>query len=80
MRAAKRLTVLYGGSMTKSQKSSGVRASMPMKKKTDPSLGKDIQAKIGQQLRSMYDDVVQQGVPDRFVNLLGRLDKDADKK
>jgi hypothetical protein len=34
-------------------------------------LGRDVQAKIGQQLRAiMYDDVVNQGVPDRFTELL----------
>lgn len=37
-------------------------------------LDRQIQAKIGQQLRSMYDDVVEQGVPDRFVELLKKLD------
>lgn len=37
-------------------------------------LDRQIQAKIGQQLRSMYDDVVDQGVPDRFVDLLKKLD------
>ena len=37
-------------------------------------LDRQIQAKIGQQLRSMYDDVVDQGVPDRFVELLKKLD------
>jgi hypothetical protein len=43
-------------------------------------LGRDVQSKIGQQLRAMYDDVVNQGVPDRFVDLLSRLDdKHADK-
>ncbi len=43
-------------------------------------LGRDVQSKIGQQLRAMYDDVVSQGVPDRFVELLSRLDdKQADK-
>ena len=35
---------------------------------------------IGQQLRTMFDDVVKQGVPDRFVDLLGRLDQNDDKK
>jgi hypothetical protein len=43
-------------------------------------LGRDVQSKIGQQLRAMYDDVVNQGVPDRFIELLGRLDKPADKE
>jgi Anti-sigma factor NepR len=38
-------------------------------------LGRDVQAKIGHQLRAIYDDVVQEGVPDRFVELLKRLDK-----
>lgn len=37
-------------------------------------LDRQIQAKIGQQLRAMYDDVVEQGVPDRFADLLKKLD------
>ncbi len=37
-------------------------------------LGRDVQARLGQQLRAMYDDVVNQGVPDRFNDLLNRLD------
>ena len=41
----------------------------------EPSLGRDIRTKIGQQLRAMYDDVVSQGVPDRFHDLLKQLDK-----
>ena len=28
-------------------------------------LGRDVQARLGQQLRAMYDEVVGQGVPDR---------------
>jgi hypothetical protein len=38
-------------------------------------LGPDIKAKIGQQLRAMYNDVVNQGVPDRFAEVLRRLDE-----
>ena len=38
-------------------------------------LGRDVQARLGQQLRAMYDDVVNQGVPDRFADLLNRLDR-----
>lgn len=38
-------------------------------------LDKEVQTKIGQQLRAMYDDVVQQGVPSRLADLLRRLDK-----
>jgi hypothetical protein len=38
-------------------------------------LGRDVQNKIGQQLRAMYDDVVSDGVPDRFVDMLRKLDE-----
>jgi hypothetical protein len=37
-------------------------------------LGPDVKAKIGQQLRLMYGEVVNQGVPDRFVDILRGLD------
>ena len=30
--------------------------------------------RIGQQLRAMYNDVVAQGIPDRFTELLKKLD------
>jgi len=42
-------------------------------------LGRDVQSKIGNQLRAIYDDVVKEGVPDRFVDLLKRLDKKDEK-
>lgn len=38
------------------------------------TLGNDIQSKIGEQLRAAYDDVINQGVPDRFAELLKRLE------
>jgi hypothetical protein len=37
-------------------------------------LGRDVQNKLGQQLRTAFDDVVSEGVPDRFNELLRRLD------
>ena len=37
-------------------------------------LNAEIQARIGHQLRAMYDDVVKQGIPDRFADLLRQLD------
>jgi hypothetical protein len=43
-------------------------------------LGRDAQVKIGQQLRAIYADVVDQGVPDRFVELIHRLDEAKLKK
>jgi hypothetical protein len=32
-----------------------------------------VQARLGQQLRAMYDEVVNQGVPERFTELINRL-------
>jgi hypothetical protein len=46
-----------------------------MPRKSGARLGREVQTKIGQQLRAMYDDVVKQGVPDRFTDLLQQLDK-----
>lgn len=37
-------------------------------------LNAEVQARIGHQLRAMYDDVVKQGVPDRFAELIRKLD------
>jgi hypothetical protein len=42
-------------------------------------LGRDVQARLGQQLRALYDDVVNQGVPDRFSDLIDRLDSPGKK-
>jgi hypothetical protein len=36
-------------------------------------LGPQIKTKIGDQLRLMYDEVVNQGVPDRFIEILRGL-------
>jgi len=40
-------------------------------------LNPEIQSRIGHQLRAMYDDVVRQGVPDRFADLIRKLDEPA---
>lgn len=42
-------------------------------------LSREVQARLGQQLRSMYDDVVNQGVPDRFADLINRINGDGNK-
>lgn len=47
--------------------------------KANSGLNREIQAKIGQQLRAMFDEVVQEGVPDRFADLLRQLDTPAEK-
>ncbi len=46
----------------------------PMKKgQGQAALGRDIQAKIGQQLRSYYDTLIEP-TPDRFADLLRQLE------
>jgi hypothetical protein len=42
--------------------------------KKQGGLNPEIQSRIGHQLRAMYDDVVRQGVPDRFAELIRKLD------
>jgi hypothetical protein len=42
------------------------------------SLGRDVQVKIGQHLRTLYDEVVKQGVPDHLSELLQKLDRPGD--
>ena len=42
-------------------------------------LGREVQARLGQQLRAVYDEVLNQGVPDRFAELIERLEGDANK-
>jgi Anti-sigma factor NepR len=42
-------------------------------------LGTDVKAKIGQQLRIVYDEIVEQGVPERFTEILRGLDDPNDE-
>ena len=42
---------------------------------TDPKLDSGSQKRIGDQLRAMYDELMQQPVPDRFKDLLDQLEK-----
>jgi hypothetical protein len=44
-----------------------------------PRLSREVQARLGQQLRAMYDEIVNQGVPTRFVELLNRIDRNGSK-
>ena len=64
----------------KDRKSAGSRSPAPSRDagRKKPQLSPEIQGKIGQQLRKIYDDMVTQGVPDRFADLLNRLDKPND--
>lgn len=44
----------------------------------DNRLDSDVQAHIGRQLRAGYVDILNQPVPDRFLELLAELDKRED--
>jgi hypothetical protein len=44
------------------------------RKNKAPALPTDVQHKIGEKLKAIYDDVVRQPVPDRFLDLLEKLD------
>ena len=41
--------------------------------RSEARLGREVQARIGQQLRAIYDDVVNQGVPPHLAELVRRL-------
>jgi hypothetical protein len=55
----------------KPENSMGTSVTSPTK--PTARLGREVQAKIGQQLRAVYDDVVNQGVPDHIADLVRRL-------
>ena len=47
-------------------------------RRSEVRLGREVQARIGQQLRAMYDDVVGQGVPPHIAELVQRLSEQDD--
>ncbi len=55
-------------------------ASLNEKLTGDPKLDRAIQSRIGDQLRAMYDDLIQQPVPDRFKDLLDKLGQNGEEK
>ena len=46
--------------------------------KREVRLGREVQARIGQQLRAMYDEVVKEGVPSHIGDLVRRLSEQDD--
>jgi hypothetical protein len=50
--------------------------SLSEKLTSDPKLDRGIQSRIGDQLRAMYDELMHQPVPDRFRDLLSKLEQD----
>jgi hypothetical protein len=47
-------------------------------RKGEVRLGREVQARIGQQLRAMYDEVVREGVPPHIAELVRRLSEQDD--
>jgi Anti-sigma factor NepR len=64
---------------TKSQpapaKPVGMRVVAGRSKKPAP----DVSDHISRQLKAVYDDIVSQPVPSRFIDLLSKLDEDSDR-
>ncbi|GLK78536.1 NepR family anti-sigma factor [Methylopila turkensis] len=48
---------------------------MSERKTAETEVDQDVQAHIGRQLRAGYVDILNQPVPDRFLELLAELDK-----
>jgi hypothetical protein len=47
-------------------------------RKNEVRLGREATVRITQQLRAMYDDVVNEGVPDHLADLVRRLSEQDD--
>jgi len=47
-------------------------------RRSEVRLGREVQARIGQQLRAMYEDFVRQGVPPHIEALVRRLTEQDD--
>ena len=51
----------------------------PTRVRGEEGLNDQTQKRIGNHLRALYDSVVQQPIPDRFRELIARLDDDRPK-
>ena len=62
--------------MNKDNSSPRIKTMYAQRSEKNPvvKLGPDIKAKIGMQLRQIYGEIVDQGVPERFVEIIKRFD------
>jgi hypothetical protein len=44
-----------------------------------PTLDRNIMAHLGRELQAMYADIIAEGVPERFAEILRRLDEASDQ-
>ena len=56
----------------------GTRGTEAVPDLREPAIDRPSQSRIGDHLRAMYDGLMQQPVPDRFVDLINRLEKSGD--
>ena len=54
----------------------GSKKPTPGRQHVGPTLDRVIQAQIGDKLRSMYGELIEQPVPDRLASILDRLSKE----
>ena len=47
--------------------------------KPPPTLGPEVMAAIGRELRRMYAEIIAEGVPECFAEMLGQLDEPGDE-
>jgi Anti-sigma factor NepR len=47
--------------------------------KPPPVLGPDVRKVLGRALQAVYADIIAEGVPERFVAILRRLDEPSDE-
>ena len=59
----------------KAQRRSGWLDPCPSEVPTEARIGPDLQDRLGQQLRALYDQVRSEPVPERLLDLLKRLDQ-----
>ena len=50
-------------------------ASSRTERRKSGGVGDEIQAHIGERLKTLYDDMLKEPVPDRFLELLAQLEK-----
>ena len=60
--------------MKKDVRTDKTRSSKGKKREATAGVDRELQSKIGAQLRAMHDDIIQEGVPEHFRELLARLD------
>lgn len=60
--------------MKKDVRTDKPHAANSRKRPVTAGVDRELQAKIGSQLRAMHDDIIKEGVPERFQELLARLD------